>query len=71
MDRHDDDPGAPGANGAGGTKFSGDGPDMPGTKSSGGTMFPERSTVVLEEGVLRPNSVHGIMKWPETVGKPW
>ena len=50
-----------------GTRFSEGCPDMPGTKSSGGTMFPERSTVVLEEGVLRPNSVHGIMKWSETV----
>ena len=62
MDRHDDDTGAPGANSAGGTRFSGDGPDMPGTKSSGGTTLPERSTVVLDDGELRPNSVHGIIK---------
>ena len=70
-DRHDDDPGAPGEKGAGGTKFSEEDPDMPGTKSSGGTRLPERSTVVREEGVTLPNSVHGIMKWPDTVGYPW
>ena len=70
-DRHDDDPGAPGDKGAGGTKFSGEDPDIPGTKSSGGTRLPEKSTVFREEGVTRPNSVHGIMKCPETVGYSW